>query len=392
VKRIEVVAIVMGAIAGGCGGSAPASIAGTETSGEATHATTGESTGAPADATESSASDGSGDTSGAGCPSGDGTFEVRASPPAGSLVTDPLAPLPDTLAEVGIYPEAPDLSVVADGAIHYEPAWPLWSSGSDKHRFVVLPVGASVDTSDPDRWVFPVGTLLFKTFLYADGVDGCARPVETRVIRKAEDGTWDYAVYGWDEAGMAASQLDLGEPVPIPVVGADGPFDHHVPARIECRACHESGVAEVLGFARLQLSVPRVDGEDDQLEVLAASGVLSESNELDIIDDPDDGTRRVLGMFAGNCVHCHNGSGGPSSSFDLRHDVALANTVNHETESSASASGIRIVPGSPETSILFLAFSGETDDPEVSAMPPMGVDVRDQAAIELLRAFILELP
>jgi hypothetical protein len=50
------------------------------------------------------------------------------------------------------------------------------------------------------------------------------------------------------------------------------------------------------------------------------------------------------------------------------------------------------VPGSPETSILFLAFSGETDDPEVSAMPPMGVDVRDQAAIELLRAFILELP
>lgn len=380
---------VLGAVALGCAASEPSSSAPADSS--TSEAGDLETDGASGTSTESTTSTGSGssgsegidDTAGAGCPSGDGTFEARATPPVGSLVTDPLAPLPETLADVGIYPQAPDLSVVADTALHYVPAWPLWSSGSDKHRYLVLPEGTAVDTSDPDRWVFPAGTLLFKTFLYDDGPGGCARPVETRLIRKTEDGSWDYAVYGWDESGSQAALLDIGEPVPIAVMGEGGAFDHHVPARIECRACHESSVAEVLGASRLQLSA--------QLDELTAVGVLSHANDAEIIDHPDDTTRRVLGMFTGNCVHCHNGSGGPSSSFDLRHDVALANTVDHETESSASASGIRIVPGAPETSILFLAFSGETDDPEVSAMPPMGVDVRDQAAVELLRTFISEL-
>lgn len=386
---------MLAGMAAGCGTPRPSSGAATESSTGSSSEDSATSSPSPDEGVGSSssgvASDGAGDTIGAGCPSGDGTFESRASPPAGSLVTNPLAPLPDALAEVGIYPHAPDLSVVADAAIHYVPAWPLWSSGSEKHRYLVLPEGATVDTSDPERWVFPAGTLLFKTFLYGDGENGCARPVETRVIRKAEDGSWDYAVYGWDASGLEASLLDIAEPVPIAVMGEGGAFDHHVPARIECRACHESFVAEVLGFSRIQLSVPRIEGEGDQLEVLAAAGALSAENDAEIIDDPDDTTRRVLGMFTGNCVHCHNGSGGPSSSFDLRHDVALANTVNQKTQSSASASGIRIVPGSPEASILFLAFSGETDDPEVSEMPPMGIDVRDQASIELLRAFILEL-
>lgn len=378
---------VLGAVALGCAASEPSSSAPADSSTSDTgdRATDGSSgtTAASTTGWESTGSESVDDTAGAGCPSGDGTFEAFAMPPAGSLVTDPLAELPGSLAEVGIYPQAPDLSVVADTAIHYVPAWPLWSSGSDKHRYLVLPEGTAVDTSDPDRWVFPAGTLLLKTFLYDDGPEGCARPVETRLIRKAEDGAWDYAVYGWDDSGSQATLLDIGEPVPIAVMGEDGPFHHHVPARIECRACHESSVAEVLGVSRLQLSA--------QLAELSEAGVLSHANDPEIIDHPDDTTRRVLGMFTGNCVHCHNGSGGPSSSFDLRHDVALANTVDHETESSASASGIRIVPGSPETSILFLAFSGETDDPEVSAMPPMGVDVRDQAAVELLRTFISEL-
>ena len=38
--------------------------------------------------------------------------------------------------------------------------------------------------------------------------------------------------------------------------------------------------------------------------------------------------------------------------------------------------------------ILFLAFSGETEDPEVKDMPPMGVDARDLDSIELLRTWI----
>ncbi len=327
----------------------------------------------------------------AGCPSGEGPA-IRSTPAGDdTLVHNPLDDWPDTLQGVGLYPDAPSLSVVADVAVHYAPAWPLWSNGSAKHRYLVVPQGAVVDSSDPDGFVAPVGTLAFKTFIYDDGVRGCARPVETRVMRKTEDGTWDYAVYGWDPEGQTADLLDIAAPVPIDVVGADGAFEHNVPARIECRACHESALDELLGFSRLQLSEPLADGRQDQLAALQASGVLSTAVAPQLIEHPDPTTRDVLGLFAGNCVHCHNGSLGPSSSFDLRPDVALANTIDQPTQSSASASGIRIVAGSPQTSILFLAFSGETDDPEVSAMPPMGVDVRDAAAIEVLRTFILEL-
>lgn len=359
----------------------PADDAAPESDGGTTEATS--STGAVDSSTgDDGSSDDESTTGEPTCLHGDDLPPTTAPPPANSLVLDPFAELPETVSELGLYPALPDLSVTADLAIPYSPTWPLWSNGSTKARFLVLPEGTAIDTADPDRFVAPPGTLLFKTFAYADG--GCSRPVETRVMRKAEDDTWDYAAYGWNDDGLDATRLDLADNVPIDVEGEDGPFVHHVPARIECRGCHESSTSELLGLSRVQLA-------GDVLDAWLDAGTLSASVPPETIEHEDDSTRLVLGMFHGNCVHCHNGTFGPSSSFDLRHDVALDNTIDQETDSSASASGIRIVPGSPETSILFLAFSGETDDPEVSAMPPMGVDVRDAESVELLRSFILDL-
>ena len=108
------------------------------------------------------------------------------------------------------------------------------------------------------------------------------------------------------------------------------------------------------------------------------------------IEHADDTTRRVLGWLHGDCVHCHNGLDGPSSSFDLRADVALQNLVGVESDDSASAGGIRVVPGDPDTSLMFLAIAGQGDD--VKAMPPVGVDVRDAAAVDLVRTWIEGLP
>jgi hypothetical protein len=327
------------------------------------------------------------------CPSGRGlaSLDSGIEMEPGTLVADPLMPFPDSLLDVGIYPLAPDLSVVPERVVPYAPVWPLWSNGSDKHRYMVLPEGETIDTSEPGAWTFPPGALLFKTFLYDDGFEGCPRPVETRIMRKSPEGRWDYAVYGWDPAGEHAERLDIAEPIPIAVTGPTGAFEHHVPARIECRACHESSIGESLGLERLQLSAALGEATTHQLEDFEARGLLSHAVTAERIEHADETTFEVLGMFHGNCVHCHNGSDGPSSSFDLRHEVALANTIGRETESSASAAGIRIVPGRPEESILFLAVSGEHDDPEIKPMPPTGVDVRDEASIELLRELILGL-
>jgi len=295
-----------------------------------------------------------------------------------SFFDDPTQELPATLAELGIEPGAPPIPPLRA----FVPSWPLWSSGSDKERLAFVP--APIDTTRADAWEFPIGTLFAKTFSYP--LAGAPRPVETRVVRRRDDG-WTYDVYLWAADGSEARRLELDTSVAVELTADDGqPFTHRVPSRLDCRTCHESAAVPVLGFSELQL-------DDAMLAALDADDLRTTIPELpERIDHADPATRDVLGLFRGNCVHCHNGGAGVSASYDLRHRVALAAIIGQPTTSSASAAGIRVVPGSPETSILFLAVSGETLDPAVKPMPPLGIDRRDAAAIERLRTWIAALP
>jgi hypothetical protein len=317
------------------------------------------------------------------------TGEPGLLPAPGSLLAEPLAPFPETFSEVGLYPFAPDLERVPPGALLYEPAWPLYSNGSSKARYLVLPEGERIDNSMVP-WVFPVGTLLFKTFSFEE--PGWARVAETRVLRRAAD-DWEYAAYLWRDGGGEADLLALKNQVPVGIAAPE-PFPHLVPNRLQCRKCHESAPTRVLGFSELALSEPPAGGGPTQLEIFAAAGLFSSAPPAapERIEHPDATTRQVLGYLEGNCTHCHNGGSEANPAFDLQHTVALENIIDHPTESSASAAGIRVVPGAPEESILFLAFSGEGTDPEIKAMPPLGVERRDAAAVELLRTWIESLP
>jgi hypothetical protein len=182
--------------------------------------------------------------------------------------------------------------------------------------------------------------------------------------------------------------------VPVVVEIGGEQVEHLIPNKLDCRQCHESNPTRIIGFDELRLASPLPGSATSQLEDLHASGVLAGPLPAHpaAIAGADALEEQVVGYIHGNCAHCHNGSGGPSSSFDMRHPVMVKNTVGKKTESAASAPGIRIVPGKPEESILFLAFSGETDDPEVKAMPPVGVELRDHAAVEDLRRWIERLP
>ena len=48
------------------------------------------------------------------------------------------------------------------------PTEALWSDGAVKRRFIYLPPGTTIDTTNMDEWVFPVGTKFWKEF----SVDG----------------------------------------------------------------------------------------------------------------------------------------------------------------------------------------------------------------------------
>lgn len=350
----------------------------------------------------------------------------------GPYLDAPGGALPATLTKLGLFPELAtgDRDTVHPKVLAYRPRHELWSNGSQKERFLYLPAGTRVDTKNRDDWQFPVGTMFFKTFSYPVGAT--SRPVETRVLVKAreadvamadeggdepdpdepdedepdpdepdeddlaedefEDTSWDYAVYLWNSQGTDADLWDPRRSVAVPVEADGQSFDHVVPAKLDCRKCHESQVNPVIGFDELRLNAPPLSGgSGTQLARLGEEGMLTvrPANPVQI-SHPDERTTRVLEYLHGNCAHCHNGGDGPSSSFDMRFPVALQNLIGKPTEGEALA-GIRVVPGDPDTSALYLAMTREEFE-DIQAMPPVGVQRADPQALALIRAWIEALP
>lgn len=294
--------------------------------------------------------------------------------PGPTWFDEPTDELPARMSDFGTFDGA---EVVRDDILHrYEPRYPLWSAGAEKERAVFVPDGEAIDVGAGDAgWQTPDGTLLFKTFYWEE------RPVETRVMRKS-GGEWDFVAYLWDDDGTDASRLEMRRSTPVEVVYGGERFEHRVPNENDCRKCHEPTDGMVLGFDGLQLGT--------QLDELHAAGVVSSAESTNRRELPGGSEleRKVLGGLVGNCVNCHNGSNHDQASFDLNPEVAFENVISRETESSASAAGIRVVPGEPAESILFLAISGESDDPEIKEMPPVGLELRDEEWIETVRAWI----
>jgi hypothetical protein len=239
----------------------------------------------------------------------------------------------------------------------------------------------------PKRSLKPIGTLFFKTFAYG-GNDPIR--VETRVIRRALDG-WEFYVYASQDGD--ANLLTLKHSIEVSVFDADGlDHPHVIPSRFDCRSCHENGPSAIIGFDELRLSSPEPGA--NQLTHLAQAGVFSSAipSDPDSIVHPDLRTREVLGYLHGNCAHCHNGAELAMSTLDLRHQFALKNLIGVPTQGSGQAVGVRVVPGAPEQSVLLRALTTAGTDAEIQPMPPLGVQVRDAAEIERIRAWIEDLP
>ena len=210
-------------------------------------------------------------------------------------------------------------------------------------------------------------------------------PVETRLLRLNADG-WELAAYAWDDAATDAELLDLKRGQTREVLSEDGDVvQHAIPSRLECRQCHESSTSQVLGINELQLAK-----SGSLRELRAQSAAAAARSRCKRLPAHGPLTTSVLGYFVGNCVHCHNGTNGAASSFDLRPDVALANIIDQPTASSATADGLRVIPGKPDESILYLGVKGGTEL-EVKDMPPLGVAQRDASAVQLLGDWISAL-
>jgi len=229
-------------------------------------------------------------------------FELEPCP---ELTEDTLEEAPPSLAQTGLYTDIVN-KVIATEARSFAPQFPLWSDGADKHRWIILPPGSSIDTSTMDEWQFPIDTKLFKEFV-RDG-----KRIETRMLHKiagsagsnaapspcgGAPGTWRAMTYVWNDDETDAEAT---------FYGVDDARDtaQDVPAVKDCIACHGGARDFVLGFSAIQLAH---DDTDLSIDTLVAAGTLSNPVPMDELIVPgDDPTRSAIGYLHGNCGHCHN--------------------------------------------------------------------------------------
>jgi hypothetical protein len=300
--------------------------------------------------------------------------------------------LPEELAETGLYAgdlegEDPPLSPFVKP---YTPRFPLWSDGAEKDRFIYLPPCTTIDTTDPDHWVFPKDTRFWKVFR----IDG--NRVETRLIVVGDEGQVTYATYqNTPGPGALAKGLPAqGKRVRDGVEGASG-TDHDIPSEIVCSTCHSSLREKVLGFGAVQLDH---ENAGQSLAALTTAGRLTMPIPAFTIPG-DETTVKALGYLHSNCGNCHHDKQLFPGSFDLRLSVTDQTVDDTGTYQTAIGKGLsnfkkdgitlRIAPGDAATSAVTvrMAVRGTAEQ-----MPQVGTKAVDDAGLAAVTAWIDALP
>lgn len=309
---------------------------------------------------------------------------------------------PARLSETGLFfPGKPQQ--ISAGVLSFSPQYPLWSDGATKRRWIYLPPGSSIDARNPDAWAFPVGTRLWKEFAHE-------RAVETRMLERLADGSWQFAAYVWRADGSDADLAPDAGVKALPVTGAPGGL-YAVPSADDCRACHEGNAVPVLGFSALQLSPDRdpnaphvaATGPDDvDLAQLVERGLLRNLPEEisripPRIEAATPEARAVLGYLHGNCGHCHNdpqqsGAGVPVD-LQLAHYVAkpeaTADSIRSLLDRNSRFRSAAVPNGSRAE---LVAWRMATRDPRLQ-MPPIGTQIPDAESLALVKRWLsAELP
>jgi hypothetical protein len=302
--------------------------------------------------------------------------------------------LPNTLGCTGLYASLSQKKV-ASANKGYAPAHALWSDGAEKSRWLHLPEGKTIDASNPNAWVFPVGTKAWKEFRVQGG-----RLVETRLYEKTASDRWAKATYEWDEDETEAVRA-AGKDI---IVG-DQPY--HLPSGTECDDCHGGRKDRLLGFEQPSLGLDGAQGLT-LAALVAAKQItgLKGGTHYEIGDDGTGVAAQALGWMHINCgVSCHNdnpNSKGYARGMRLQLDAtqldgrepgdfqAVTTTVDVDATTMRWAGQKRIVPGSPEESLSYVLMSQRGDKQQ--QMPPIASLKVDEDSSATVAEWIEKLP
>jgi|HubBroStandDraft_6_1064221.scaffolds.fasta_scaffold267941_2 hypothetical protein len=227
---------------------------------------------------------GGGSDDGGGNDDGGGPLDARYDP-------DCDAGIPLALACTGLYADWPTLTLAPD-AHAYQPGASMWVDGATSLRWIWLPPGAKIDTTDPNNWVFPVGTKLWQELSLL------GKRIETRFLWKEAPTLWFRTTYAWADDQNSAPELTIGLP------NARG-LPYEIPAVSACEKCHDGANDFVLGFEAVGLSMPQSSGQN--LVSLALQGLLTKVPTAGASVPGDPTTSASLAFLHANCgTSCHN--------------------------------------------------------------------------------------
>lgn len=314
-------------------------------------------------------------------------------------------PLPERLSDTGLY--LPGTQTVDPRNRPFTPQYPLWTDGARKSRWIQLPAGTRIDARHVDRWVFPVGTRVWKEF----ALNG--RKLETRLLWRATEHAWSYATYVWNEVQTEATLAPADGVYGVAEVAPGKQYA--IPSREDCRTCHDGAASPVLGFTALQLSDDRDPAAPNAEPLLPGMVTVRTLLREQLLDRPhpelaarapripgDPRTRAALGYLTANCGHCHNEQSAvatvrfplsmPAYASAAQVEEAIEALVRRTTKwdlSHAPPGTTALVrPGAPDLSALFVRMRSRRPS---SQMPPLGTVAPDREALDLVAGWIEHL-
>ena len=324
-----------------------------------------------------------------------------------ALETDPQ--LPTGLHQTGIYNSDSGLSISKE-LYPFTPQYPLWTDGARKNRYAYVPSGKQIDSSNMDDWQFPHGTIFWKEFNFKN------KKVETRVIALTTKG-WLYGSYQWNEQQTSATlvqEAGAKNVAPIGFYKQGKELHHHIPSKLQCKACHNLGKSMILGFDSLQLSddkdpnaVRWFPSSDQELHFSISD--LIQNNLLthppkkpERINARSGMERSALGYLHGNCGNCHRPTGAAQHTKlffkhqmgnTLKTEPAIETSIHQKTfnyalPGLAKEETYRLVPGSPALSAVWFRLNSRNIKHQ---MPKIGSQVVDVQGSDLIFDWILSL-
>jgi uncharacterized repeat protein (TIGR03806 family) len=325
--------------------------------------------------------------------------------------TDIYSPI-DKLSQTGCM-DPVTLTNFVSRAVPYEVNSPLWSDTANKSRAFVLPAGGKIHVkdctanpsecpqgaADDGKWVFPVGTVMIKNFMF----DG--KLVETRLfMRQSNDPMMGWVGYGYEwnetqtEATIAPTDRDVGKMFNTGMRTVTWNY----PSRMDCLTCHDYRNGSTLGPETAQLN--RMVNGANQLDTFTSMGLfetapakpykaallLPYSGQLGTADTtPQTRDARARSYMHANCSFCHRPQG-QFPNFDLRFDTPLAmtsicNVATKKTAPTITATTI-MVPGDHADSAMWQRMHSMTGDN--GRMPAIGSYVVDDTGTQLVADWI----